>query len=200
MTVTMRRVSRSLTPRWLPSTSNALISTANGTIPSPRGGRTDDAIFQAQTLSELLPAVRTSLRDRYRPGESAGREGTGRSSVTDPRGGKTDGSQADGSDRAAHYAGRHGRWRGQRRTASGPQEGGGRSHESSLERMRIGSSRQQERRNGRPLEKHDAGAKSRWLSPILGVDHSSRRARTNAGCAGARGSLGPGTKCLTHYQ
>ncbi len=36
--------------RWLPSTSNPPISTANGTIPSPRNGRTDDAIFQAQTL------------------------------------------------------------------------------------------------------------------------------------------------------
>src|SRR5271156_5977536 len=51
MKVTMRKASRSPTPRWPLSTSNPPISTANGTIPSPRGGRMDDVVIRAQALS-----------------------------------------------------------------------------------------------------------------------------------------------------
>src|ERR1700689_5202621 len=50
----MRKASRSPTPRWPLSTSNPPISAANGTISSPRGGRTDDAIIQARALKVLI--------------------------------------------------------------------------------------------------------------------------------------------------
>ena len=58
MKTIMRRAPRLPTPRWPLSTSNPPSSTANGTIPSHRGGQMDDAVIQAQALRESLPLER----------------------------------------------------------------------------------------------------------------------------------------------
>ena len=60
MTPTMRRASRSLTPRWLPQHPTRHLH-GDWNLPSPRGAPTDDAIIQSPFAVEPEPSGRVAL-------------------------------------------------------------------------------------------------------------------------------------------